>query len=344
MVDTKNNKKTTRQSKNKTKNSKPNKKNNSNHQEISNIEQNTDIVETDFNGQSLTAINNNTDLSTLSNQSEILSQYIKQIANFPMLSQEEENKLFNLYIDKGDQKAGQAIVLSHLRHVVKIAMQYKNFGLNMMDMIAEGNTGLMIALKKFDRTKNARFSTYAGLWAKAKIQEFILKSWSLIKVGSAALRKQLLFNFSGIKKMLKIDSNTSQQEQDKKMAKYFGISDVEYGEAVNAIKNKENSLEAPLQDNEKMTLSDTLSYDNNDIGTKIALKEEMMYRNKVFHESLSILDERQKEIIVARYLKDTKATLDDLSKKYHISKERVRQIEESAIRKLKQFAEKYNNK
>ena len=189
MVDTKNNKKTTRQSKNKTKNSKPNKKNNSNHQEISNIEQNTDIVETDFNGQSLTAINNNTDLSTLSNQSEILSQYIKQIANFPMLSQEEENKLFNLYIDKGDQKAGQAIVLSHLRLVVKIAMQYKNFGLNMMDMIAEGNTGLMIALKKFDRTKNARFSTYAGLWAKAKIQEFILKSWSLIKVGSAALRK-----------------------------------------------------------------------------------------------------------------------------------------------------------
>ena len=149
-------------------------------------------------------INNNDDendtMLAQSGTNEALKQYIQKVATFPILSKEEEDKLLNLYLDKGDQRAGQAIVLSHLRLVVKIAMQYKNFGLNMMDIIAEGNIGLMMALQRFDRTKKARFSTYAGLWAKAKIQEFILKSWNMIKIGSTALRKQLLFNFSGLKK------------------------------------------------------------------------------------------------------------------------------------------------
>ena len=274
---------------------------------------------------------------------EILAQYIRKVSTFPMLTQEEESRLFNLYIDKGDQKAGQAIVLSHLRLVVKIAMQYRKFGLNMMDIIAEGNVGLMIALQKFDRSKNARFSTYAGLWIKAKVQEFILKSWSLMKVGSSALRKQLLFNFSGLKKILKIDNNTSQKEQTQKIAHHFGITESEYENAVSAIKGREASLDAPINEERNISLGDTINGSDGNFAENIANNEEKIYRNKIFHESMSILDERQKDIIIARYLSDKKLTLEDLSRKYGISKERVRQIEESAIKKLKKFADEYDN-
>ena len=275
-------------------------------------------------------------------KNEILSQYIHKVSSFPILTQEEEARLFNLYIDKGDQRAGQAIVLSHLRLVVKIAMQYRRFGLNIMDVIAEGNVGLMIALQKFDRSKNARFSTYAGLWVKAKIQEFILRSWSLIKVGSTALRKQLLFNFSGLKKILKITNETPQKEQSKKIAEHFGISESEYENAVSSIKGREASLDTPINDEKNITLVDTLNGSDGNFANIMATKEETLYRNKIFQESMSILDERQKNILIERYLTDNKATLEDLSKKYKISKERVRQIEESAIKKLKKFAEEYN--
>ena len=287
-----------------------------------------DILHTAFNG----------------NKDEILHQYIQQISKFPILTQEKEEELFNLYIDKGDKRAGQAIVLSHLRLVVKIAMQYKNFGLNMMDLIAEGNLGVMIALKKFDRTKKARFATYAGLWIKAKVQEFILKSWNLVKVGSSAVRKQLLFNFGGIKKLLKIESDTPQQEQDKKIAEYFDLDKREYTNIKSSIRMREASLEAPAGngEDEKNSLSDTISGENGNFAEKLANNEERMYKQKIFQESLSILDERQKAIIIARYLSEKKSTLEELSKKYKISKERVRQIEENAIKKLKNFAQQYD--
>ncbi len=275
------------------------------------------------------------------NGNEVLSQYIKKVQSFPILSKEEEDRLFDLYIDKGDQKAGQAIVLSHLRLVVKIAMQYKNFGINMIDLISEGNLGLMIALQKFDREKNARFSTYAGLWAKAKIQEFILKSWNMIKIGSTALRKQLLFNFGGLKKLLHIDEQTPNKTKSEKIAKHLGVSVNEYESAFSSIKGRDMSLDVPLSNDGNITLGDTIDGCDGNFALKAANKEENIYRNKIFKESLSILDDRQKDILIARYIKEPKETLDDLSKKYNISKERVRQIEESAIKKLKNFAEKY---
>ena len=278
------------------------------------------------------------------NKEEILHNYIQQISKFPILTQEEEEELFNLYIDKGDRRAGQAIVLSHLRLVVKIAMQYKNFGLDMMDIISEGNLGIMIALKKFDRSKKARFATYAGLWIKAKVQEFILKSWNLVKVGSSAVRKQLLFNFGGIKKLLQIESDTPQQEQDRKIAEYFDLDKREYASIKSSIRTREASLDTPIGsgDDDKNSLSDTISDEDGNFAEKIANNEERLYRQKIFQESLSILDERQKAIIIARYLSDKKSTLEELSKKYNISKERVRQIEENAIKKLKNFATQYD--
>ena len=337
-------KKTTKKSKVVTKIEEKNTEENETSNELEVVNSSESIVEEvnleDFNENK----NDDTDEISLvkAENNEILSQYIRKVSSFPMLTQEEETELFNLYIDKGDQKAGQAIVLSHLRLVVKIAMQYRKFGLNIMDVIAEGNVGLMIALQKFDRTKNARFSTYAGLWIKAKVQEFILKSWSLIKVGSTSLRKQLLFNFSGLKKILKINNETPQKEQTRKIAEHFGISESEYENAVSSIKGREASLDTPVNDEKNITLVDTLNGSDGNFADIMANKEETFYRNKIFQESMSILDERQKNILIERYLKDNKATLEDLSKKYNISKERIRQIEESAIKKLKKFAEEYD--
>ena len=276
-------------------------------------------------------------------ENEIIRKYIQQISKFPMLSQEEEEKLLKEYLDNNNQKAGQMIILSHLRLVVKIAMKYRRYGLNLMDIIAEGNTGLMKALQKFDRSKNTRFSTYAVLWVRACVQEFILKSWSLVKVGSVALRKQLLFNLGNIKKMLHIDNETSKEEQEKRLAEHFGVSKDEFNEAQKALRNRDITLDAPAnENNDNITILDTISMDNGDFDNFFADEEEKKYKMRIFNESLSILDERQREIIILRYLSDNKATLEELSKKYQISKERVRQIEENGIKKLKHFAENYD--
>ena len=292
------------------------------------------------------ALSSYNSLTPIKSEQDLLNTYIRQISQFPLLSQEEEGRLFDLYIDQQDQKAGQAIVMSHLRLVVKIAMQYRKFGLNMMDVIAEGNVGLLTALQKFDRTKKARFSTYASLWIKAKVQEFILKSWNIVKIGSQAVRKQLLFNFGGVKKMLGIQANVDTMERDKKIANYFGLSGAEYNDVVNSIKSRETSLDAPVGDalDNRTTLIDTLHNDDNFV-QDIQHDEEERYKKQIFQESLSILNDRQRDIIFARYLNDgSKATLEELSIKYNISKERVRQIEEGAIKKLKQFAEEYQKK
>ena len=247
----------------------------------------------------------------------------------------------NEYIDNGNQKAGQAIVLSHLRLVVKIAMQYKKFGMNIMDIIAEGNVGLMIALQKFDREKKARFSTYACLWVKAKIQDFILKSWSLVKVGSYAVRKQLLFNFHSLKKILNINQSTSDEEKNKRISKHFGLKEKELDDIKGSLSGRELSIDTKYGSDGNYSLSEKIESGENVVNS-IIKKADDEYRQKVFKESMSILKDRERDILTARYLNDTKSTLEELSIKYNISKERVRQIEETAIKKLKKFAEKYN--
>lgn len=275
--------------------------------------------------------------------SEIVRKYIQQVSKFPILTQKEEEKLLNDYIDNKNQKAGQMIILSHLRLVVKIALKYRRYGINIMDIIAEGNTGLMKALQKFDRSKHTRFSTYAVLWVRACIQEFILKSWSMVKVGSVALRKQILFNLGNIKKLLHIDNTTDKETQTIKLASHFGVSKQEIDDVSTALRQRDYTLDAPASDrNENITIIDTISGGNGNFDELLADNEDKHYRMKIFNESLSILDERQRDIIISRYLSEKKATFDDLSKKYNISKERVRQIEEAGIKKLKYFAENYD--
>ncbi|GEM_PF-834357 len=304
------------------------------------------IEENDENYKNRLPTSNGLVKSGNNTEQDIVGAYIRQISQFPLLTEEEEVKLFNQYIDEGNQKAGQAIVMSHLRLVVKIAMQYKKFGINMMDLIAEGNLGLMTALQKFDRSKKARFSTYASLWIKAKIQEFILKSWNAVKVGSQAVRKQLLFNFSGVKKMLGIGKNTDAIERDKKIANYFGLNNAEYNDVVNSINNREASLDAPMsaEKDNRASVIDTLDVNNNFVAA-IETEQEERIKKQIFLESLSILNERQRDIIFERYLNENgKVRLEDLSAKYGVSKERIRQIEEGAIKKLKEFAENYQKK
>lgn len=314
----------------------------SNTQEVS-FEEDQSVFENEnqTTGYELSLVDNEYSLANLS-ENEVLNKYIQHISKFPMLTKEKEEQLFVEYLDKGNQKAGQAIVLSHLRLVVKIALQYKNYGISIMDIISEGNTGLMHALQKFDRTKNVRFSTYALLWIRANIQDFILKSWSLVKIGSTALRKQLLFNLRGIKKLLHIDENTNNDEKNKLLAKHFNVSKTEMEEISTYLSNRDSSLEAPVKEGEGLTLMDTISQDNGNYDDEISNEEDKQYRMKIFRESLSILNDRQREILIARYLSEKKATLEELSTKYNISKERVRQIEESAIKKLKSFADNYD--
>ena len=298
-------------------------------------------IESEYN------FNNNIDGNNFSfadaGENEVLKKYIQQISKFPMLTQKEEEELLKDYIENKNQKAGQMIILSHLRLVVKISLKYKRYGINIMDIIAEGNTGLMKALQKFDRTKNTRFSTYAVLWVRACIQEFILKSWSMVKVGSVALRKQILFNLGNIKKLLHIDSNTDKETQTLKLANHFGVSSEEMAEVSSSLRNRDYTLDTPVNNkNENITILDTISDSSGEFDTILADKEDRKYKMKIFNESLSILDDRQKDIIISRYLNEKKATFEELSQKYNISKERVRQIEEAGIKKLKQFAEDYD--
>ena len=312
--------------------------------EVEELDDNYDneIVELSRTKDGLSVIDNDYLISNLNSENDILQKYIKQVSKYPMLTQQEEEELFDEYIDHGKQQAGQAIVLSHLRLVVKIALQYKNYGINIMDIIAEGNTGLMHALKKFDRSKKVRFSTYAILWVRACIQDFILKSWSMVKIGSTTLRKQLLFNLKSVKKLLHISQNTSNDTKNELLAKHFNITKTEIENITSSLSQRDSSLETPIKSGENITLLDTISENDGDYDNILADKDDKQYKMKIFRESLSILDERQREILIARYLNDKKATLEELSIKYNISKERIRQIEESAIKKLKDFAKHYD--
>ena len=269
------------------------------------------------------------------NEKEILRQYIKNISQFPMLSQEEEVVLMDQYTNNGDHEAGKKIIMSHLRLTVKIAMIYKNYGLSMMEIISEGNIGLMHALEKFDIKKNVRFSTYAMLWIKATIQDFILKSWSMVKVGSIQLRKKLIFNSSATKKLLGIAQNDA--NSDEKIANYLNVDIQDYHDAKIGIANRDNILLSDTNNSDDSSsdeLSDKLANKDDNLGDMIE-KEEHDIQIHALQNAFKRLSDREKYIIFHRYIQESKLTLDVLSNKLGISKERVRQIEESAIKKMK---------
>ena len=275
----------------------------------------------------------NYNLPTLSNESG-LSAYLAQIKKFPMLDAEEEYMLAKNWKEKGNLKSAEKLVTSHLRLVAKIAMGYKGYGLPINEMISEGNVGLMQAVKKFEPEKGFRLATYAMWWIKASIQEYILRSWSLVKMGTTTAQKKLFFNLKKIKNQIAPKAEGDlKKEHVKDIAYKLDVSEDEVVSMNRRLAGKEHSLNAPIgEDGDQW--QDWLVDKEMDQELKFSQKEEMEKRKDLLQSSIKILNNREKEILFARRLTDEPLTLENLSKKYKKSRERIRQIENKAFEKL----------
>jgi len=264
-----------------------------------------------------------------------LSNYLLQIKKFPMLSSEEEYMLAKRWKKRGDLKAAQKLITSHLRLVAKIAMGYKGYGLPVNEMISEGNIGLMQAVKKFEPEKGFKLATYAMWWIKASIQEYILRSWSLVKMGTTSAQKKLFFNLKKIKKQLSLNNNSDLREEHvNEISKRLNVKEEEVISMNRRLLGKEKSLNAPIKDGDGSEWQDWIVDDKIDQELKFSHQQELTQRKKLMDESMNILNPREKEILTERRLSEEPSTLEDLSKKYKISRERIRQIETKAFDKL----------
>jgi len=275
----------------------------------------------------------NYNLPTLSNEGG-LSGYLAQIKKFPMLDAEEEYMLAKNWKTTGNLKSAEKLVTSHLRLVAKIAMGYKGYGLPVNEMISEGNVGLMQAVKKFEPEKGFRLATYAMWWIKASIQEYILRSWSLVKIGTTTAQKKLFFNLKKIKNQLAPRSEGDlRDEHVSEIAEKLNVKKEEVVSMNRRLSGKEHSLNAQIgEDGDEW--QDWLVDKEMDQELKFAHKEEMNQRKNLLTDSIKILNDREKEILYARRLNDEPITLENLSKKYKISRERIRQIENKAFEKV----------
>ena len=275
----------------------------------------------------------NYNLPTLSNEGGLAS-YLAQIKKFPMLDYEEEYMLAKNWKTTGNLKSAEKLVTSHLRLVAKIAMGYKGYGLPVNEMISEGNVGLMQAVKKFEPEKGFRLATYAMWWIKASIQEYILRSWSLVKIGTTTAQKKLFFNLKKIKNQLAPRSEGDlRDEHVSEIAEKLNVKKEEVVSMNRRLSGKEHSLNAQIgEDGDEW--QDWLVDKEMDQELKFAHKEEMAQRKDLLTDSIKILNDREKEILYARRLNDEPTTLENLSKKYKISRERIRQIENKAFEKV----------
>jgi RNA polymerase sigma-32 factor len=272
-------------------------------------------------------------LPALSNEGG-LSAYLAQIKKFPMLDAEEEYMLAKNWKNNGNIKAAEKLVTSHLRLVAKIAMGYKGYGLPVSEMISEGNIGLMQAVKKFEPEKGFRLATYAMWWIKASIQEYILRSWSLVKIGTTTAQKKLFFNLKKIKNQIAPKNEGDlRDEHVSEIANKLSVSEKEVISMNRRLLGKEHSLNAQIgEDGDEW--QDWLVDKGMDQELKFAQKEELDQRKDLLKDSIKILNTREREILHSRRLNEEPETLEKLSKKYKISRERIRQIENKAFEKL----------
>ena len=263
-----------------------------------------------------------------------LTLYLQQIKKFPMLSKEEEYMLAKRYKEHGDSKAAHKLVTSHLRLVAKIAKGFRGYGLPLVDLISEGNIGIMLAVKKFDPEKGFRLATYAMWWIRAQIQEYVLHSWSLVKIGTTAAQKKLFFNLKKLKNQIAPRTEGDlRNEHVSEIAKKLNVKEEEVVSMNRRLSGKEHSLNAPIgEDGDQW--QDWVVDKEMDQELRFAQQEEMGQRKDLLQDSIKILNEREKEILYARRLTDEPHTLENLSKKYKISRERIRQIENKAFEKL----------
>ncbi len=276
-----------------------------------------------------------------------LSNYLTQIKKFPMLSEEEEYMLAKSWKDRGDLKSAQKLVTSHLRLVAKMAMGYRGYGLPISDLVSEGSVGLMQAVKKFDPEKGFRLATYAMWWIKASMQEYILRSWSLVKMGTTTAQKKLFFNLKKLKNQL--SANTEGElnpEHVDIISKKLNVKKEEVVSMNRRLLGKEKSLNDPIKDGNGSEMQDWIVDNNTNQEISLSNNQELVERKNLMNISMSVLNTREKEILKARRLSENVATLDDLSKKFKVSRERVRQIETKAFEKLQKAmlnAAKLNN-
>ena len=264
-----------------------------------------------------------------------LSIYLAQIKKFPMLDAEEEYMLAKNWRENGNLQSAHKLVTSHLRLVAKIAMGYRGYGLPVNELISEGNLGLMQAVKKFDPEKGFRLATYAMWWIKAAIQEYVLRSWSLVKMGTTTAQKKLFFNLKKIKNQIAVGQEGDlRDEQVKEISKRLDVQSHEVVNMNRRLMGQEKSLNDPIKAGEKDEWQDWLVDDSLDQELIVSQKQEYDEKKELLISAMKILNEREKEIINARRLSDDPKTLEELSKKYKISRERIRQIETKAFEKL----------
>jgi RNA polymerase sigma-32 factor len=264
-----------------------------------------------------------------------LARYLQRVRSIPMLRPDEERDLARRWAEDGDIEAADRLVTSHLRLVAKIAMGYRGYGLPLGELISEGNVGMMQAVRRFDPDRGFRLATYAIWWIRAAIQEYILHSWSLVKIGTTAAQKKLFFNLRRLKgKMQAIDEGDLSPEHVSSIATQLDVAEIEVVQMNRRMATPDMSLNTPLRDEGQTEWQDWLVDPDDDQEVRVAEFEEMSSRRDLLAGALGTLSEREREIISERRLRETPSTLEHLSQRYGISRERVRQIEVRAFEKL----------
>jgi RNA polymerase sigma-32 factor len=266
-----------------------------------------------------------------------LARYLAEIRKFPLLDPQEEYMLAKRWREHEDTEAAHKLVTSHLRLVAKIAMGYRGYGLPISEVIAEGNIGLMQAVKRFEPERGFRLATYAMWWIRASIQEYILRSWSLVKMGTTAAQKKLFFNLRRVKGQIEaLDEGDLKPDQVKTIAHRLGVPEDEVISMNRRLASPDSSLNSPVGGESDSEWQDWLADDSLDQETRLAESEELEERRTLLSTALEELTPRERDILEARRLRDDPVTLEDLSVKYDISRERVRQIEVRAFEKLQE--------
>jgi RNA polymerase sigma-32 factor len=273
-------------------------------------------------------------LPTLSSERG-LSRYLAEIRKFPMLTPDEEFMLAKRWREHGDSEAAHKLVTSHLRLVAKIAMGYRGYGLPLNELISEGNVGMMQAVKRFDPDRGFRLATYAMWWIRAAIQEYILHSWSLVKLGTTAAQKKLFFNLRKLKGQIQaVEEGDLTPEHVKKIAEELNVTEDDVITMNRRLAGADHSLNAPLRADSDGEWQDWLVDETENQEEMLAEKEEMGNRRDLLSQAMTALNDRERHILSERRLRDEPLTLEDLSQQYGISRERVRQIEVRAFEKL----------
>lgn len=269
-----------------------------------------------------------------------LRQYLQEIQKFPILAPDEEYMLAKRWTEDGDYEAAHQLVTSHLRLVAKIASGYRGYGLPISELIAEGNIGLMQAVKKFEPEKGFRLSTYAMWWIRASIQEFVLRSWSLVKMGSSAAQKRLFFNLKKMKKRLKDvdDSKSLTPDEIRIIAQELDVNEQDVIDMDQRMSAHDQRLNAPINhDGEGAEWGDMLADPSESHEAVLGDHEEFMQKRALMSKAMDSLSDREREIVIERRLQDDPITLEELSQRYGISRERVRQIEVRAVEKMTEY-------